>query len=231
VAGDGPAYSQSNDRLPRRSDGALLSGRAPYSPRTSDEAATAALRRSMVGGAYGFRDLGTTAGSRGVRRTAGALYPTRSVGDVTNRGAARHAAYQFTAHEFFAVPNALVTAASGADGPLIDIHVISVFWRTVQRYGVRGYRYCLLDAANVVDNLVYLLRSVSPHSRQVVITASRELNALLALEYGEGCIGTLRVPADGAGSFRCPDESLQLFDGGIRDATEAAPFLSPTCNA
>jgi hypothetical protein len=41
--------------------------------------------------------------------------------------------------------------------------LVSIAWRTIQRYGVRGYRYCLLDAGNVLGNVAAVTVAAGGH--------------------------------------------------------------------
>jgi hypothetical protein len=113
--------------------------------------------------AYGYR---TSPGERRLSRgapSAGAMYPTELVWIVDICGHWEALGYDFGAHGFrrMRTGNSLRLGSDLDLAPCaVGLLVVSVAWRTVQRYGVRGYRYCLLDAGNVLGNLEVLARSV-----------------------------------------------------------------------
>jgi hypothetical protein len=104
----------------------------------------------------------------------------------------------------------------------------SILWRTVQRYGVRGYRYCLLDAAHVASNLVRAARACGHHMEAMPGVVTAALENLLDFGHGEALTVALfsrvstpdrRVPAP-----RLATAPLTLNAGG---AAECPPVLSP----
>jgi nitroreductase len=103
--------------------------------------------------AYGYRVT-----PRGLARraaSAGAMYPIELVW-LTHRDG-RWALRYFDPLRQGCVdigrPGARCAAALGLRPGQHAVLLIAVAWRTVQRYGVRGYRYCLLDAGHVLGNL------------------------------------------------------------------------------
>lgn len=108
--------------------------------------------------------------------------------------------------------------------------LLAVAWRTVQRYGVRGYRYCNLDAGNVLANVaavaiasgvpVRLPESV-PHDRiHAGLGLGRdELLLGVAVLDGEPRVG---LPGPGTGVVAQALDQARLF------GTEQAPLLAPS---
>ncbi|HEV7368131.1 hypothetical protein [Arenibaculum sp.] len=94
--------------------------------------------------------------------SAGARYPTEVVTVARVDGRWRCAIFDFAERIFHEAaddrPGRDVAAFLGLEPDAAFIGAISVLWRTVQRYGMRGHRYCIVDAACVVSNLVELAR-------------------------------------------------------------------------
>lgn len=163
-------------------------------PFTATDAATAQRLQDLqrlLEWSYGYK---TSAGP-GQRRTrrapsAGALYPTETFVVVESGACWQVHYYDYLSHAFY---------PTSADGPAVArklglasgraaILCVAVLWRTLQRYGVRGYRYCLLDTAHVVANLARTARVFRHEVELDPWVAGTELEHLLGLETGEALL-------------------------------------------
>ena len=147
--------------------------------------------------AYGFR-APEGARRRITRRapSAGALYPTETFVVLDGAPGSPVLYYHYPTHRFFPVPvpdGAELVWRLGLPRGSMAVLIASVLWRSVQRYGVRGYRYCLLDAAHVASNLAHTARAFR---REVGIDPScptAELERQLDLGDGEALLLALRL--------------------------------------
>ena len=180
--------------------------------------------------AYGFRPA-HGAHQRLTRRSpsAGALYPTELLVTLNNGPERTTLYYHFSSHRFYCIDEKPMGFFDVEFTELVvEIHVASIFWRTVQRYGVRGYRYCLLDAANVVDNLVYIVRGAMPESDVIYQPVSSGRFAPVCLNHGEGYLGTIRISnIDTVSPENVSVETGYMVPGDIGEAFESPPSLSP----
>ena len=157
------------------------------------------LRRLLEWG-YGYRSPVHSA-QRFTRRSpsAGAVYPTEVLVLLHMEGAWRLLYYDYVEHEFYELSAPRADEAARLLGIDVDseaILLVSVLSRTLSRYGVRGYRYCLLDAAHVASNLI---ATVHPYQAEWKISAcipGRGLDAMLPLEKGEPCVVALLSRAE-----------------------------------
>jgi hypothetical protein len=110
---------------------------------------------------YGFAQPGAGGRVRRASPSAGALYPTEALAVAHAGGAWQLLFYSFERHCFLQrVPDAGAGALARELGLERDqgaVFFASVLWRTLQAYGMRGYRYCLVDAANVASNFAEVL--------------------------------------------------------------------------
>ncbi len=114
--------------------------------------------RDLLEWSYGSR-LPIRAGQRFTRRapSAGGLYPTEIYVLLEGRPDWHVLYYSFEQHAFFPVRGVHAAQAArhlGLDHGFAEFVLVSVLWRSMQRYGARGYRYCLIDAAAVCFNLL-----------------------------------------------------------------------------
>jgi nitroreductase len=132
---------------------------------------------------------------RGMARrvpSAGALYPI----ELFTVGAAGAHQYVFLTRRFHAahaVDVAAVARTLGLGRDDLALIAVADFWRTVQRYGVRGYRYCLLDAAHVMNNLVGVIGGDGSDARLQWVPPSARLTRALALPRSVGMLRALIV--------------------------------------
>ena len=108
--------------------------------------------------AYGYR-----ADYHGHKRTkrrspsAGALYPIEILVLLNENNETNLYYYDFDNHHFYKITNPQLAEEVSINNIIPNsfrIILCSVYWRTVQKYGVRGYRYCILDASFIFKNIL-----------------------------------------------------------------------------
>jgi hypothetical protein len=98
--------------------------------------------------------------------------------------------YDYASHGFYATSagGGAVARRLGLATGRAAILCVAVLWRTLQRYGVRGYRYCLLDTAHVAANLARAARAFHQRAELDPWMAGPDLEHLLGLETGEALL-------------------------------------------
>lgn len=87
--------------------------------------------------------------------SAGALYPTELYVALQNVNGMNDGLYHFCPLEHTITPlrkGQIFSALTGGE-PIIRFYLTSIFHRSAWKYGGRAYRYCLLDAGHMVENL------------------------------------------------------------------------------
>ncbi len=185
-----------------------------------------AVRRWIEWG-YGY-----SPGEPGARRapSAGALYPTEVYVFGYDRGEPRGLYFSFRRHAYYEVEDAdchgLVSQLRCTrEGMAIVLG--TVLWRTVQRYGVRGYRYCLLDAGAVAFNLSEVLAAVGEEAGVEAMTPTARTERMLGLVHGEACVlGLALSPSAVRALARLPEPPRQE-NAALEAESEMPPTLSP----
>ncbi len=184
---------------------------APYATNNSRTKNLLRLTQDLFEWSYGYRAPGTEL-QRFTRRapSAGAMYPTelfiylppsRSVESKNNQGT--FLIYSFENHCFFPVDSKTAAPQSwreldpaAQDNFTCKIIVSSFFWRTVRRYGVRGYRYSLLDASAVISHLAKLMQLQGLSLKIAEDWCARSLSAALELGKNEGIVTVFNLTSD-----------------------------------
>jgi hypothetical protein len=111
--------------------------------------------------------------------------------------------------------------------------LVSVLWRTVQRYGLRGYRYCLLDAGIMAAHLAGVLRATG--ARRVTVATVGPGDAIVGgLSLGPAEAGLLQVvvedgwPAAGPPPWSSASASPVVATSAATVGCAEPPYLSPT---
>jgi hypothetical protein len=204
---------------------------APFRPEEPEVALRLQSIQNLFEWAYGFR-APSHACQRFTRRSpsAGALYPTELFLVTKTDQSWRVLYYDFSSHQFYNAPVSdaeQVAFALGLDDRRQAVLFNSILWRTVQRYGVRGYRYCLLDGAHVAANLV---RGGRAWGARIAINPgvmTTRLEDMMRLGHGEALTAALicDLPADqrpvGAPLIATPAPDV------ARRMVECPPILSP----
>lgn len=173
-------------------------------PFTAADAYTAQRLQDLQGlleWAYGYKSS-ESPGQRRTRRapSAGALYPIETF-VVAETGARWQVLYyDYASRGFYATSadGSAVARKLELESGRAVILCIAVLWRTLQRYGVRGYRYCLLDAAHVAANLARAARAFDHEMELDPWLAGAELENLLGLELEETLLLGLHYRRDSA---------------------------------
>jgi hypothetical protein len=170
--------------------------------------------------AYGYRE--TVTRGRLTRRapSAGALYPTETLVVAEDDGGWQVLYYHYGNHRFYRVlesdPAAVARRLRMKAGETCVL-CVAVLWRTLQRYGVRGYRYGLLDAAHVAANLARAARTFRYEVAIDPWAPTADLERLLGLEDGEALL--LAVYA------RQGPESLPVPETPVSDELPRTPVV------
>lgn len=137
----------------------ILVDATPITP--SGEAARTRLQQvsGLLRAAYGYR-LCDARVSR-YAPSAGARYPTEVIVILNLDGAWRSAIFDFRTRIFHEGRHSKTTGATVAQrlclsDDCVFVGALSVLWRTIQRYGLRGHRYCIVDAVCVISNVMDL---------------------------------------------------------------------------
>jgi len=209
-------------------------GRQAFSARTPQLAARLQSASQLFEWAYGYRDPAHK-GQRLTRRapSAGALYPTELLFVTHADQEWLVLYYHFASHAFYRVPVQRPEAVANALG-LSEVQeatlLLSVLWRTVQRYGVRGYRYCLLDAAHVGSNLVHAARACGRDLRVSSGMLTEQLEDAIDLGRGEGLTAVL-VSGPPGNDRPIPAPAIASGPGHVSSGREECPpMLSPVLN-
>lgn len=108
------------------------------------------VRRQADGLTFHFRTM----------PSAGALYPTELYVALQNVNGMNDGLYHYSPLEHTLTPlrQGLVFSALAGSKPVIRFYLTSVFHRSAWKYGPRAYRYCLLDAGHMAENLLLAAR-------------------------------------------------------------------------
>lgn len=164
--------------------------------------------------------------------SAGAMYPTELF--VTFRAGEKFVTlyYRFDDHNFYFVSETRDRGEGDCSAlePRVNIHFASVLWRTVQRYGVRGYRYCILDAANVLDGMIWALKCINRDVEYKLLSRRGPLDGNAKYETSERVLFTLSISPESLkpiDQMRSLDEENR-FDSYLEDEAEFTPALCPS---
>lgn len=178
----------------------------------------------MLEWAYGYRS-GRGAGRRAP--SAGGLYPCEVLTVEYGPDGWVCYLYDFGRQMRIGLPQADAGALARLlrlDETRAGVLVLAALWRTVQRYGARGYRYCALDAGQVLGNLSRVASAVGGQARWQAPPGT-EVSSLTGLSGGAVVlaagvidIAAVDVPSPPGAGARDPG------DGGPPEET---PLLSP----
>ena len=80
--------------------------------------------------------------------------------------------------------------------------LVAALWRSVQRYGARGFRYCLVDAGAMAHHLTLLLSEHGSDAALVTPNCGPEMQSLLGLELAEHVACAVVTSSDAVGGWR-----------------------------
>ena len=162
--------------------------------------------------------------------SAGALYPTELYVAVQGLRGPEDGLYHYCPlrHRLERLRTGRVLDTGPDAGPAIRFFLSSVFQRSAWKYGPRAYRYCLLDAGHMAENL-YLAARI--HGLPAVIDYDfndAAVNRFLAVDPDhEGCL--VQVYALGCGPDADVLESARPTADGL--AARSAPAGTPVPEA
>jgi SagB-type dehydrogenase family enzyme len=176
-----------SSRLRRRLDEALLRRRSSRAERVGS------LSRpdlSALLGA-GYRARARDGQSRRAVPSGGALYPLELYEIVFDVAGIDAGLYHYDPYRHrlarLAAPERTDLAAALSDPSAIEhaavaVVLTAVFWRSRFKYGQRGYRFCLLEAGHVAQNLVLAAASLDLPALPLGGFYDRRLDALLGVD-------------------------------------------------
>ena len=116
--------------------------------------------------------------------SAGALYPTELYVTLQNVNGMNDGLYHYCPLEHVLTPlrTGQVFSALAGDEPIIRFYLTSILHRSAWKYGPRAYRYCLLDAGHMAENLLLATRMHGLHSKLDYDFDDRAINEFLCLD-------------------------------------------------
>lgn len=183
---------------------AVVPGLRRYEPAAPADRARLLELAAELEWSYGYLAAGADGRVRRAAPSAGALYPTEALLVARADGAWRLLFYDFERHGFLergpAGGDGLARELDLADGAAA-VFLVSVLWRTLQGYGLRGYRYCLIDAANVASNLVEVLADCGLEATTIAPNRCALVEAAFGLPAGLPVVLGLRRPGGPRGAL------------------------------
>ena len=138
---------------------------------------------------YGYRNIPNS--NKSIKRrspSAGALYPTELLLLTYVEDAWILLYYSFAEHHFYRITDIdtdIFLAENSLSKTESQLYFVSVFTRSVQKYGVRAYRYAHLDAACISDTIARFYRSDYPDAPLSIVFPSARLNKKTGFHHGE----------------------------------------------
>lgn len=123
--------------------------------------------------------------------SAGALYPTELYVAIQNVTGLNDGLYHYSPleHTLTHLRKGQVFSALAGAKPLIRFYLTTIFHRSAWKYGSRAYRYCLLDAGHVAENLVMACRMYGLPAHLDYDFDDTAVNAFLCVDpTQEGCL-------------------------------------------
>lgn len=207
--------------------GALLQRAKQYVPYTKEAANTLLTLSHFLDAGYGYRK--TNGRTTRFSPSAGARYPTEILVLAFLEDGWRCCLYDF-ANTVFYQTDSQQSAESAAEFLRLEpgqvyVGAISVFWRTVQRYGLRGHRYCIIDAVSAISNLMELSRDAGGSPVYEAAGASGELSRLLGFSQSNPLVAGTRL---GLGNLSVPVRRESAVRGlKLPAMREEVPTMSP----
>ncbi len=179
--------------------------------------------------AYGYR----TDRDRLARRaaSAGAMYPVELLWL-----ASEHGHWQLLVHDFSLRRSLRRPGDADALARMLGLATtqtallpVAAAWRSVQRYGFRGYRYCVLDTAQVLGNVTALAVAAGLTCAQAVIDSPGEVSGHLCLGRSELLMPILVLGpgVDRLGGMPLPDVTPAVSAHRSPGSLEEPPVLAP----
>lgn len=128
--------------------------------------------------------------------SAGALYPTELYMALQNVSGMNDGLYHFCPLEHVMTPlrQGQIFSALAGTAPIIRFYMTSVFHRSAWKYGPRAYRYCLLDAGHMSENLLLAARMHGLPAKIDYDFNDSAINEFLCIDPAyEGCLATVHA--------------------------------------
>lgn len=185
--------------------------------------------QALLEAAYGWLPDEKGVVNRRAAPSAGRRYPIELLVVRRRNGASEVFHYDFLLHKFrgISVEDCGNDILSGIElsGPDDVAIIVSAFpWRTIQRYGSRGYRYIHTDAGAVIANLFHIGREWSFEVGRCRVIATRDVEKTIAPDGGLWCIASLVVR--GTRGIDVPRPDLFIHEL-TRDDPEPSSRYSP----
>ncbi|MEV6657361.1 hypothetical protein [Nocardia fluminea] len=184
--------------------------------------------QQIIENAYGYT---RAEGAKLYRRapSAGGLYPTEVVCVVLI--AARWTALTYDFHrrvfrELLDSEPATIATACAVTADQAVIVVTSTLWRTLQRYGFRGYRYCLIDAGIVMGTIAQVCRAEQRSLTHLDNRALTQIDDWLALPSSEITACAAIIDCAGARSTEVGHRDAPLLPRAPDTAWQQSPMLA-----
>lgn len=161
--------------------------------------------------------------------SAGALYPIEIYPAVAGLPGLADGLYHYSPfdHSLTLIRPGRPTAWAGADGPRAGLFLSAMFYRSAWKYGDRAFRYCLLDAGHVAENLILAGRAWGLRPQLAVDFRDREVNRLLGLNRNKETALALIDFIPNRSADRADGEPNDWPDAWAEDwpgQTETSPF-------
>lgn len=159
--------------------------------------------------------------------SAGGLYPTEVVCVVQIAERWTALTYDFHRRVFRELTDIDPDAAAGAaTADQAVIVVTSTLWRTLQRYGFRGYRYCLIDAGIVMGTIAQVCRAEQREFTHLDNRALTRIDDALALPSSEITACAAIIDCAGAGGTEVTHQDQLLVPRAPDTAWQQSPMLA-----
>ena len=128
--------------------------------------------------------------------SAGALYPTELYVALQNVIGMNDGLYHYCPleHTLNQLRTGQVFSALSGSEPVIRFYLTTIFHRSAWKYGSRAYRYCLLDAGHVAENLLLAARIHGLPARLDYDFNDAAINSFLCLDQTrEACLAQVHA--------------------------------------
>ena len=161
--------------------------------------------------------------------SAGALYPTELYVALQGVNGMNDGLYHYSPLEHTLTPlrqGQVFSALAGSD-PIIRFYLTTIFHRSAWKYGERAYRYCLLDAGHMTENLLLAARAYGLPASVDYNFDDEFINDFLCINTDmEGCVAQVHGLGCGPGTNvydTVPPVSDKLGDYSRSARNEATP--------
>lgn len=160
--------------------------------------------------------------------SAGARYPTEVLTIFFKDGVYSLYYYDVDDHEMYITFNSdqvglgEIYASHNATEKDVVIIFASVLWRTLERYGLRGYRYCLIETGCMVSLLNEICGSQS--GRLILRTPTENLDRYLGLSCSTPATATCRLSLNSLSEVK---NFSRAEKQGVSYISEQTPVMNP----